>query len=219
MIAERLQAIRAALPEQVTLVAVSKTKPVEMIMEAYAAGQRDFGENRPLELQAKAQELPKDIRWHMIGHLQTNKVKHIIEHVHLFHAVDSEKLLAEIDKRAAAIGREVDCLLQVHIAEEEHKFGFEKAALLDFFRAEKWTNYPQVRLRGLMGMATFTEDMEEVRGEFAGLKQVFDDLLDLKIYNEKVFSELSMGMSGDYSIAVEEGSTLVRIGSSIFGTR
>ena len=219
MVSENLSKIKRELPEDVSLVAVSKTKPMELIQEAYDMGQRDFGENRPLELQEKAKALPKDIRWHMIGHLQRNKVKDIIGFVHLIHSVDSVALLETIERRAANAGLSVQVLLQVHIAEEAHKFGFTEEALLDFFRDEKEKDYPHVSIVGLMGMATFTDDEIQLRKEFSNLKELHVKALEIKRDNSQIFNVISMGMSGDYSIAIEEGSNMVRIGSSIFGTR
>ncbi len=214
-IEKNLKSIKEDLPAEVTLVAVSKTKSTSMIMEAYNAGQRDFGENKVQEMTAKWEDLPKDIRWHMIGHVQRNKVKYMSDFVSLIHGVDSHRLLVEIDKRARNSERIIDCLLQVHIAEEESKFGFDEAEIIELLDSGKLESLKNVRLLGLMGMATFTEDSEQVRREFRGLKKLFDRL------KERLpdFRELSMGMSGDYQIGIEEGSTMVRIGSSIFGAR
>ncbi|NNF20181.1 MAG: YggS family pyridoxal phosphate-dependent enzyme [Flavobacteriaceae bacterium] len=214
-IKENLESIREDLPGHVTLVAVSKTKPTSLIMEAYEAGQRDFGENKVQEMTAKWEELPKDIRWHMIGHVQRNKVKYMSDFVSLIHGVDSHRLLVEINKRAEKSDRVIDCLLQVHIAEEESKFGFDEAEIIDLLDSGKLDELKNVRLIGLMGMATFTEDSEQVRREFRGLKKLYDRLQE----RLPEFRELSMGMSGDYHIGTEEGSTMVRIGSSIFGAR
>lgn len=219
MIAENLKRIKASLPDEVTLVAVSKTKPVEMLQEAYDAGQRIFGENRPQEMRDKQAQLPDDIAWHMIGHLQTNKVKYIIDFVDLIHAVDSLKLLEEIDKRAAKADRIVDCLIQVHIAQEQSKFGFDTAEVQALFASGKLAEFEHVKIRGLMGMATFTSDKDQVRMEFDKLKNSFDLILESKSVKTQVFNILSMGMSGDYSIAIAAGSNMVRIGSSIFGSR
>ncbi len=214
-IAERLNGIKEALPDGICLVAVSKTKSEAEILEAYATGQRDFGENKVQELVAKYEALPRDIRWHMIGHLQRNKVKYLIDFITLIHGVDSLRLLREIDKRAAAAGRVVDCLLQVHIAEESSKFGFDRDELRELFAGGELDRLPHVRIRGLMGMATFTEDQQQVRREFRSLKTLFD----AHCAGRAKADILSMGMSGDYAIAVEEGSNMVRIGSSIFGSR
>ena len=219
MIKQNLEAIREQLPEGVTLVAVSKTKPIELIQEAYDAGQRIFGENRPLEMREKHAQLPKDIQWHMIGHLQTNKVKYIIDFVDLIHAVDSLKLLDVIEKRAAKIDRKIDVLLQVHIAQESAKYGFDREEILALISGTDWENYPHINIRGLMGMATFTEDMKQVRGEFKTLKSKFDSMLQVNFNKPLDMNILSMGMSGDFQLAIEEGSTMVRVGSSIFGAR
>ena len=210
-IASNLKAIQSSLANKVTLVAVSKTKPNTDILEAYQAGQRIFGENKVQELAQKAEELPKDIAWHMIGHLQTNKVKFIAPFVSLIHGVDSLKLLKEINKRAEQNNRIIDCLLQVHIATESSKFGFgmeEVESVLN--QAEEFKN---IRITGLMGMATFTDDTQQVVDEFKSLKTVFDS-----IKNDHI-TTLSMGMSGDYKLAIEQGSTMIRVGSAIFGHR
>ncbi|WP_445382377.1 YggS family pyridoxal phosphate-dependent enzyme [Robiginitalea sp. IMCC43444] len=214
-ISENLSNIRESLPENVVLVAVSKTKENVEIMEAYDAGQRIFGENKVQELCRKWEALPKDIQWHMIGHLQRNKVKYLAEFVSLIHGVDSVRLLREINKRAAASGRVIDCLLQVHIAEESSKFGLDEQELQEVLNQEFLAGLPNIRVRGLMGMATFTEDEDQVRKEFRYLKSLFDQL---PAFLEKA-DILSMGMSGDYLLAIEEGSNMVRIGSSIFGPR
>ena len=210
-IASNLKATQNSLPKEVTLVAVSKTKPNTAILEAYQAGQRIFGENKVQELAQKSEKLPKDIAWHMIGHLQTNKVKFIAPFVSLIHGVDSLKLLKEINKRAEQNNRIIDCLLQVHIATESSKFGFgmeEVESALN--QAEEFKN---IRITGLMGMATFTDDTQQVVNEFKSLKTVFDS-----IKNEHI-TTLSMGMSGDYKLAIEQGSTMIRVGSAIFGHR
>ena len=211
-IADNIRKLKSALPSTVELVAVSKFKPVEAIREAYEAGQRSFGENRPQELAAKAPQLPGDIVWHFIGHLQTNKVKMVVPYAHLIHSVDSERLLAEIDKAARAAGKVMDCLLEIHIAEEQTKQGFtpDEAVAL----AREASRYPNIRLRGVMGMATFTDDREQVRREFRSLKAVSERLSFLPGCDT-----VSMGMSGDWPIAVEEGTTIVRIGTAIFGKR
>lgn len=200
------------------LVAVSKTKSEQEIMEAYHAGLRIFGENKVQELSAKYEKLPGDIQWHMIGHLQRNKVKYIAPFVSLIHSVDSFKLLREIDKQAARYNRTVDCLLQVHIAEEETKFGLSEEELDDMLAADQAGALDHIRVKGLMGMATFTENEEQVRREFSALKKLFDKLKDRNLPNVAM-EELSMGMSGDYLIALEEGSTMIRVGSAIFGQR
>lgn len=200
----------------VTLVAVSKTKPNEDIQALYDLGQRDFGENYVQELVDKQAVLPNDIRWHFIGHLQSNKVKYIAPFVHLIHGVDSLKLLKEINKQAAKFGRVIDCLLQVHIAQEETKFGMDEKELEEtFFSTGDLSN---VRVCGLMGMASFSEDMDKVRAEFRNLRMLFDKAREWAVVGNE-FAILSMGMSGDYTMAVEEGSTMVRIGSLLFGAR
>lgn len=218
-ITDSLTEIKSSLPEAVVLVAVSKTKPVEMILEAYEAGQRDFGENRPQEMRSKYEVLPKDIRWHMIGHLQTNKVKYIIDFVHLIHSVDRLELIEEIEKRASRIGRKVDCLLQIHIAQEAQKYGFDKEEIMKLIQEGAFDRFEHVNIKGLMGMGTFTEDEEQLRKEFRILKNLHESILESKNIKALDMSAISMGMSGDYALAVEEGSTMVRIGSSIFGTR
>jgi len=207
--------------KRITLVAVSKTKPAEDIQELYNLGQRDFGENYVQELVDKHTQLPQDIRWHFIGHLQSNKAKQIAPFVHLIHGVDSIKLLKEINKQATKANRVIDCLLQVHIAQEETKFGFDEAELLNKNKREWETNLLElknVRVIGLMGMASFTEDKEKVREEFEFLKLLFDKFSAL-LPEGNDLSTLSMGMSADYTIAIEEGSTMVRIGSLLFGAR
>lgn len=207
--------------KDVTLVAVSKKKPVTDIQELYQLGERNFGENYVQELMEKQPLLPKDINWHYIGHLQTNKVKYIAEYVHLIHAVDSFKLLKEINKQAAKYDRVIDVLLQLHVAEEETKHGLdnnEVTELMEYYEAQKAT-LPNVRIRGVMGMATFTDDMEQVRREFAAIKNMQTIIKDTYFLGKDYFDTCSMGMSSDYNIAIEEGSTMVRIGSSIFGAR
>ncbi|HXB41334.1 MAG TPA: YggS family pyridoxal phosphate-dependent enzyme [Bacteroidia bacterium] len=219
-IKENLQSIKSELPAQVTLVAVSKTKPLELIQEAYDAGLRDFGENYAQELAEKETLLPKDIRWHAIGHLQTNKVKYIAPFVHLIHAVDSSKLLEEIDKQARKNKRVIDCLLQIYIAREETKFGFSFEECEGYLQTEDFKKLEHIKITGLMGMATNTSDDKQIRNEFRSLKEFFEKLttINFETSNFKL-QTLSMGMSSDYKIAIEEGSTLVRIGSSIFGER
>ena len=213
-IQENLKTIETTIPANVTLVAVSKTKPVEDLQEAYAAGMRDFGENKIQEMCDKYEVLPKDIRWHMIGHVQTNKVKYMAPFVHLIHGVDSLKLLKEIHKQAEKNNRVIDVLLQQFIADEETKFGLDKEEIQHIMQ-EEIQHLPNVRVVGMMGMATFTDDEKQIRNEFKTLKSNFDSLKN-NFYNLTV---LSMGMSGDYQVAIEEGSTMVRIGSSIFGHR
>jgi hypothetical protein len=219
MISTNLNELRKLIPSQVTLVAVSKTKPVEMVQEAYACGIHDFGENYVQELCDKQEQLPADIRWHFIGHLQSNKVKYIAPFVYLIHGVDSEKLLIEIDKQAKKTNRIVQCLLQVHVASEETKFGWDDEELRAFLTEEKMKQWPNLRICGLMGMASFTDDEQKVRGEFKQLKTCFDFLKANAFANAPHFSILSMGMSADWKMAVEEGSTMIRIGSTIFGSR
>lgn len=214
-IQENLKKIKNSLPEHVTLVAVSKTKPESDLQEAYDAGQRILGENKVQEMADKWESLAKDIEWHMIGHVQRNKVKYMIDFVTLIHGVDSFRLLKEINKRAKKADRMVDCLLQMHIAEEESKFGLDKTELLEIIDSAEFQNLKNITIRGLMGMATFTDDQHRVRREFKQLKSQFEDL-KAKLPEINI---LSMGMSGDYKIAIEEGSTMVRIGSSIFGAR
>ena len=214
-ISENLLKIRAGLPDEVVLVAVSKTKSAEEILQAYSSGQRVFGENRIQEMVEKHDILPKDIAWHMIGHVQRNKVKYMAPFVSLIHGVDSLKLLKEINKQGEKHGRKLGCLLQVHIAEESSKFGFSSEELEALAASGELDNLEYVSVSGLMGMATFTTDMEQVRREFKGLKLLFDNLRE----SLPELETLSMGMSGDYKIAIQEGSNMVRIGSSIFGAR
>ncbi len=203
------------LPKEISLVAVSKTKTNEEIMEAYNAGQRVFGENKIQEMALKWSELPKDIEWHMIGHVQTNKVKYMGEFVSLIHGVDSLKLLKEINKQAIKHNRKINCLLQMHIAQEETKFGLSETELFEIIGAEEFGNLKNVNVKGLMGMATFTDNEEQIRKEFSYLNSIY-----LKLKNTiPEINVLSMGMSGDYKIAIDQGTTMVRIGSSIFGIR
>lgn len=217
-IAENLLSIKNNLPEQVTLVAVSKTKPVPDLMEAYEAGQRIFGENKIQEMAEKWEQMPKDIQWHMIGHVQTNKVKFMAPFVSLIHGVDSFKLLKEINKQASKNDRVIDCLLQIHIAEEETKFGLDEEELDSLLASSEFQELKNIRIVGLMGMATFTENQNQIKKEFMHLKSIFDRLKPLQTENCKL-NTISMGMSGDYKLAIECGSTMVRIGSSIFGGR
>lgn len=214
-IASRIQQLQREIPPGVRLVAVSKFKPAADIREAYEAGQRDFGENYVQELVSKSEELPADIRWHFIGHLQTNKVKYIAPFVHLIHSVDSAKLLKEINKQAGSNGRVIDCLLQIHIAREETKSGLTEDEFLELLAGGVLSGLSHVRITGVMGMSTFTDDAEVVRTEFRELKSIFEK--GKRLLPE--MREVSMGMSGDWPIAVEEGSTMVRIGSTIFGAR
>jgi pyridoxal phosphate enzyme (YggS family) len=214
-ISENLKKFKEELPKDVTLVAVSKTKPVSDLMEAYHAGQRIFGENKIQEMEAKWQEMPKDVEWHMIGHVQRNKVKYMAPFVHLIHAVDSLKLLKEINKEAIKNNRTINCLLQIKIAEEESKFGLDEADAASLLASEAVKKLQNVKIVGLMGMATFTEDEKQITAEFQKLKKLYDHF---KIDNSEL-SILSMGMSGDYKIAIENGSTMIRVGSAIFGER
>ena len=219
-IAEHLQQIKGTIPEHVTLVAVSKTKPVATIMEAYEAGQRVFGENKVQEMTQKWEIMPKDIQWHMIGHLQRNKVKYMASFVSLIHGVDSLKLLKEIDKQARKHDRVIDCLLQIHIAEESTKFGMDEAEVTTLLSSEEFKGLKNIRVTGLMGMATFTQDQQQIQKEFEHLSELFKKLERnyTETFNFKL-ETLSMGMSGDYKLAIAQGSTMVRIGSSIFGAR
>ena len=219
MISENLNKIRSQLSDDVTLVAVSKTKPNEAILEAYETGQRIFGENKVQELVEKSDALPKDIQWHLIGHLQRNKVKYIAPFVSLIHAVDSPRLLKEINKQAAKNNRTIDCLLQFHIADEETKFGLDQSEALELLKSEEFRNMQNIRICGVMGMATFTDDENQVRLEFKKLNQIFKELKASQFSGSEEFEIISMGMSGDWKIAVEEGSTMIRVGSSIFGVR
>ena len=219
-IQNNLRSIQASIPENVTLVAVSKTKPVSDLMEAYEAGQRIFGENKIQEMTDKWEAMPKDIQWHMIGHVQTNKVKYMAPYVSLIHGVDSLKLLQEINKQAQKNNRVIDCLLQVYIAEEESKFGLDEEELSEVLKQvqDDSENYKYIRIVGFMGMATFTNNQIQVKKEFSRLKTIFDHYSTLNSKNCQL-NILSMGMSGDYTLAIECGSTMVRIGSSIFGGR
>ena len=213
-ISEKIKSFKEQLPEDVTLVAVSKTKPISEIMEAYNTGHRIFGENKVQEMESKWQEMPKDIEWHMIGHVQRNRVKYMDPFVSLIHSVDSKRLLKEINKRAKNEERVIDCLLQVKIAEEDSKYGLDKEEALELLASETFQKYENVNVIGLMGMATFTDDEKQIAAEFQKLKNIYDSIKD-----EYSFSKLSMGMSGDYKIAIEKGSNLVRVGSAIFGER
>jgi pyridoxal phosphate enzyme (YggS family) len=217
-IAQNLTEIKSQLPAQVTLVAVSKTKPVSDLMEAYTAGQRIFGENKIQEMTDKWEQMPKDIEWHMIGHVQSNKVKFMAEYVSLIHGVDSLKLLQEINKQAKKHKRVIDCLLQIHIAEEETKFGLDEEELNHILTSDDFKSLENIKIVGLMGMATFTENQNQIEKEFNHLNSIFDKHSKLETSNLKL-QTLSMGMSGDYQLAISCGSTMVRIGSSIFGNR
>jgi pyridoxal phosphate enzyme (YggS family) len=218
-LADNLANVLSHLPSKVTLVAVSKTKPVSLIKEAYDAGQRIFGENRALELRDKHEELPEDIEWHMIGHLQSNKVKNIAPFVNMIHGVESSNLLVEIDRRAKQHNRTIKCLLQFHIASESTKFGLDLNEAREILKSQAFAELKNVDISGVMGMATFTDDHDQIRAEFRQLKVIFETLKEEFFRNDPAFSEISMGMSGDYVIAIEEGSTMVRVGSSIFGAR
>ena len=217
MISSKIQSIKQNIGENITLVAVSKTKPIEMIVEAMQKGHLDFGENKVQELVEKHEKLPKEIKWHMIGHLQRNKVKYIAPFVHLIHGADSERLINEINKQGGKNNRIIDCLLQFHIAQETTKFGFNMEEVNELIKSNKFKEWGNVNIRGVMGMATFTNDKSQVKTEFESLKLYFDDIS--KQINSESFNIISMGMSGDYKIAVECGSNMLRIGSTIFGAR
>jgi pyridoxal phosphate enzyme (YggS family) len=217
-IKQNLLQIKSTLPEHVTLVAVSKTKPVADLMEAYNAGQRIFGENKIQEMADKWEQMPKDIEWHMIGHVQTNKVKFMAPFVSLIHGVDSLKLLEEINKQALKNNRIIDCLLQIYIAEEESKFGLDEKELSELLASPTFKEMKNIQIVGVMGMATFTDNQNQIKKEFSHLKTIFDGLQSLQTVNCKL-QTVSMGMSGDYQLAIACGSTMVRIGSSIFGGR
>ena len=219
MVKENLETVRKTIPSRVLLVAVSKTKPVEDIQEAYDAGQRAFGENYPQEMRDKHEVLPKDIQWHFIGHLQTNKIKYIIPFVTLIHSIDTANLLEAVNKEAKKHDRVVDCLLQFHIALEETKFGLDMDEARKLLDSEAFKQMENVRICGVMGMGTFTDDMTEVRKEFKLLKSIFETLKQDYFADQPQFKEISMGMSEDYPIAIEEGATMVRVGSKIFGAR
>lgn len=219
MIQENLNIVRATVPSNVTLIAVSKTKPVADLQEAYDAGQRIFGENKALEMRDKYQELPKDIQWHFIGHLQTNKIKYIAPFVTLIHAIDSLSLLEAVNKEAVKNNRIIDCLLQFHIAQEETKFGLDIEEAKSLLESESFKNLKNINICGVMGMATFTDDVVQVRNEFKNLRNIFEALKENYFKANDSFKEISMGMSDDYPIAIEEGATMVRVGSKIFGAR
>lgn len=216
---ENYKTIKESLPKQVRLIAVSKTKPAEDILALYREGERIFGENKAQELKSKYEELPKDIEWHFIGHLQSNKIKYIAPFAALIHSIDSFKLLQEVNKQAVKNGRIIPCLLQFHIASEESKFGFNWDECEEMLNHPEFKELKNVKIAGVMGMATFTDETAWVRKEFRTLKHYFDKLQSTYFQNNPDFKEISMGMSDDYQIAIEEGSTLVRIGSAIFGTR
>ncbi len=213
-----LENIKSNLPENVTLVAVSKTKAVSDLMQAYEAGQRIFGENKIQEMTDKWEQMPKDIQWHMIGHVQTNKVKYMAPFVSLIHGVDSLKLLQEINKQAQKNDRVINCLLQIYIANEDTKFGLDEEELENLLNSEEFGNLKNIRIVGLMGMASFTDNQEQIQQEFKHLKAIYDSLKAYKIENCQI-NTLSMGMSGDYKVAIDCGSNMIRLGSSIFGER
>lgn len=219
MIQENLNIVRATVPSNVTLIAVSKTKPVSDLQEAYDAGQRIFGENKALEMRDKHQVLPEDIQWHFIGHLQTNKIKYIAPFVTLIHAIDSLSLLEAVNKEAVKNNRVIDCLLQFHIAQEDTKFGLDLEEAMALLESDSFKDLKNVNIVGVMGMATFTDDAAQVRNEFKNLKNIFDTLKENYFADKDSFKEISMGMSDDYPIAIEEGATMVRVGSKIFGAR
>ena len=219
MIQENLNIVRATVPSNVTLIAVSKTKPVSDLQEAYDAGQRIFGENKALEMRDKHQVLPEDIQWHFIGHLQTNKIKYIAPFVTLIHAIDSLSLLEAVNKEAVKNNRVIDCLLQFHIAQEDTKFGLDMEEAKALLESDSFKDLKNVNIVGVMGMATFTDDAAQVRNEFKNLKNIFDTLKENYFADKDSFKEISMGMSDDYPIAIEEGATMVRVGSKIFGAR
>lgn len=218
-IAEQIKRLRGELPEGVSLLAISKYQPIEALQEAYDAGQRMFGENHIQEMAAKAAVLPKDIAWHFTGHVQTNKIKYMASFVSLIHAVDSFRLLREINKYAAKHDRIIDCLLQIHIAQEDTKYGLTVEECRELLATEPWRELTNVHIVGLMAMGSNTDDMEQVRGEFRQMKQLFDELKTTYFADDSSFCQLSEGMTDDYPIAIEEGSTIVRIGSMIFGDR
>jgi hypothetical protein len=218
-ISQNILKIKSEIPTTVKLVAVSKTKPAEDIMQAYHAGQRIFGENKAQDLAAKHPLLPADIRWHFIGHLQTNKVKYIAPFVWMIEAVDSLKILREINKQAAKNKRVINCLLQFHIGEEDTKFGLDMNEAAGILENPQLQELKNIELRGVMGMATFTDDMLQVKNEFKRLKNIFTGIKSKYFSSNEAFTEISMGMSGDYMIAIEEGSTMIRVGTSIFGER
>jgi pyridoxal phosphate enzyme (YggS family) len=218
-IGNNIRLLKQEIPSSVKIVAVSKTKPVSDILIAYNSGHKIFGENRVQEMLSKKEQLPSDIEWHFIGHLQSNKVKLIVPHTTMIHSLDSFRLLSVIDREALKAGVIADCLLQFHIAKEETKFGFSPEEAIEMLESEEFRIMRNIRIRGVMGMATFTDNLENVREEFRYLKKWFNRLAEEYFRNDAGFSEISMGMSGDYRIAIEEGATIVRIGSNIFGER
>jgi PLP dependent protein len=218
-IAQRIAEIKESLPEDVKLVAVSKTKPSEIIMQAYRMGHKIFGENKVQEMVRKYEDLPKDIEWHFIGHLQSNKVRYIAQFVNMIHGIDSLKILKQVNKEAAKAGRVIPCLLQFHIAQEDTKYGLNEEEARQILSSDDYKEMKNVTIAGVMGMATFTDEESKVRSEFRSLKMIFEKLKNEFFFDNSGFREISMGMSDDYLIAVEEGSTIVRIGSNIFGIR
>ena len=218
-IAANIEKLKQQLSQNIKLIAVSKTKPNENILEAYNAGQKAFGENKVQELVSKHEQLPKDIEWHLIGHLQSNKVKYIASFVHLIHSIDSESLLLEVNKQAAKFSKIQKVLLQISIADEDTKFGLNQNELSIIIDNYLNDCYPNIEIIGLMGMATFTENEEKIANEFAGLKKLFDEIKFSYFNKHESFNQLSMGMSRDYEIAIKEGSTMIRVGSNIFGSR
>ncbi|WP_276346731.1 YggS family pyridoxal phosphate-dependent enzyme [Daejeonella sp. JGW-45] len=219
-IAANISAIKEELGNsEVKLIAVSKTKPVESIIEAYGTGQRIFGENMVQELVDKYEKLPKDIEWHLIGHLQSNKVKYIAPFISMIHSVDSIKLLQEINKQAVKNNRVIDCLLQIYIADEDTKYGLDFSEAIELLRSEEFAALKNIRIRGVMGIATLTDNQRMIREEFYELKTFFSGLKETFFRRDSHFNEISMGMSGDYKIAIEQGSTMIRLGSTLFGTR
>ena len=215
-IAERIEAISATLPKGVTLIAVSKYHPIEAIKAAYDSGHREFGESKAQDLVIKHQELPEDIKWHFIGHLQSNKIKYIASFIYLIHSIDSLRLLQEVNKQGAKVGRRIQCLLQIHIAQEETKFGFTPQECMTMLEEGDWRELENIEIRGLMCMASNTDDKELIISEFKAVKQLFDEIKERFFTNNERFSILSAGMSDDYPIAIEHGSTHIRVGSSIF---
>ena len=216
-IGERITALRATLPQGVTLIAVSKYHPVEAVQAAYDAGQRDFGESKAQDLKAKYEQLPKDINWHFIGHLQSNKVKYIAPFVHLVHSIDSYKLLNEVNRQGEKAGRRIPCLLQIHIAQEETKFGFTPQECKEMLAMNEWRNLENIELQGVMCMASNTDDTKQIEEEFATVQKLFNEIKETYFADNERFNIISAGMSDDYPIAIEHGSTHIRVGSSIFG--
>ena len=215
-IGERITALRATLPQGVTLIAVSKYHPVEAVQSAYDAGQRDFGESKAQDLKSKYEQLPKDINWHFIGHLQSNKVKYIAPFVHLVHSIDSYKLLNEVNRQGEKAGRTIPCLLQIHIAQEETKFGFTLQECKEMLSMNEWRNLENIELRGVMCMASNTDDTKQIEEEFATVQKLFNEIKETYFADNERFNIISAGMSDDYPIAIEHGSTHIRVGSSIF---